>query len=60
MILFLFVEMTNEVIDVLVDRYNAMPSLEDMAGSACYVLTTGGVYSEVPEESSPFLYRNAR
>jgi hypothetical protein len=52
--------MSNEVIDVLIGRYNALPSVEKMSGSACYVLTTGGAYSELPENSSPFLYRAAR
>jgi hypothetical protein len=54
------IEMSNEVIDVLTGRYNALPSVEKMSGSACYVLTTGGAYSELPENSSPFLYRAAR
>ncbi len=52
--------MSNEVIDVLIDRYNSLPSVDEMSGSACYILTTGGAYGEVPEDSSPFLYRAAR
>ena len=53
-------EMTNEVIDVLIDRYTALPSLEKMSGSACYILATGGAYGKVPDNSSPFLYRAAK
>ena len=52
--------MSNEVIDVLIDRYNAVPSVEKMSGGACYILSTGGAYSEIPDDSSPFLYRAAK
>lgn len=59
-IFFYHTEMSNEVIDVLVACYNALPSIEEMSGTACYILTTGGAYSDVPEDSSPFLHRASR
>ena len=54
-----FSELTDEGIDIIFDGINQAPDPRIITDSNIYIKSLGGKVQEIPEESSPYPFRQA-